>query len=234
MDQESDRRRHDLAEAPSAIRAAMAETRKDLSRHLRALKEQLLRPLPLATPVKEPSMQVQKKSHPAEAPGDHKTSKRKSSLSAKSAKPDSPSKEPAAKSARSKASASSSSSSKSGGTKARKSGDARKKTTTRKAKSTGHSLVEKTGEVLDTVVAGAVVGAVTGAARNVAHETAAMPLTNEAVSGVPTSASSETPSTREVLSEMAGGAALGAVAGAAKAVMPTETEHAKTKKRGKH
>jgi len=100
------------------------------------------------------------------------------------------------------------------------------------------------------MVAGAVVGAVTGAARNVAHEAAAMPLTSEDVPAAPTHESSETPTTREVLSEMAGGAALGAVAGAAKAIMPaggalgavagaakaimpTETEHPKTKKRGK-
>src|SRR3954466_6040812 len=98
MDQEPDRRGHGLAESPSAIRAAMAETRSDLSRHLRALKDQLLRPLPLATPAKESSMQVQKKSHPAAAPSDgrsqtpssdHKTSKRKSSPTAKSAKPES-------------------------------------------------------------------------------------------------------------------------------------------------
>ena len=68
MDQEPDRRGHELAESPSAIRAAMAETRSDLSRHLRALKEQLLRPLPLATPAKDSSMQVQKKSHPAGSP----------------------------------------------------------------------------------------------------------------------------------------------------------------------
>ena len=77
-----------------------------------------------------------------------------------------------------------------------------------------------------------------------------MPLTSDGVPAAPTHESSETPTTREVLSEMAGGAAigavtggakaimptevaLGAVAGAAKAMMPTETEHAKTKKRGK-
>jgi hypothetical protein len=194
-------------------------------------------------------MQVQKKSHEAGAPGggrsqtpssDHKTAKRKSSPTAKSAKADSSksastSKVSAAKSARPKTSAASSSTSnsKSSGTKARKSGDARKKAPARKAKSAGQRLVEKTGDVLDTMVAGALIGAVTGAARNVAHETAAMPLTSDDVSRVPASASSDTPTTREVLGEMAGGAALGAVAGAAKAMLPAETEHAKTKKRAK-
>ena len=77
------------------------------------------------------------------------------------------------------------------------------------------------------MVAGAVVGAVTGAARNVAHEAAAMPLTSEDVSAVPTHESSETPTTREVLSEMAGGAVLGAVAGRGQSGYAPETERRK-------
>src|SRR5437763_1130722 len=109
------------------------------SERLLDLQEQLLRPLPVATPAKDSSMQVQKKSHEAGAPGDgrsqtpssdHKTSTRKSSPTAKSAKPDSSksgstaksakpdssksgsaSKVSAAKSARAKTSASSSSTS---------------------------------------------------------------------------------------------------------------------------
>ena len=72
------------------------------------------------------------------------------------------------------------------------------------------------------MVAGAVVGAVTGAARHVAHEPGALPLVDpESLSSLRYS-DHEKPTTREVLGEMASGAALGAMTGAAKSVLPAE------------
>ena len=89
------------------------------------------------------------------------------------------------------------------------------------------SLVEKTGEVLDTMLAGRVVGAVTGAAQSLSQEPTA-------VTGVDVStAKAESPGTGEVLGEMAPGAALGAVSGVAKAVLPTEKAKGTKKKSSK-
>jgi hypothetical protein len=83
------------------------------------------------------------------------------------------------------------------------------------------SLIEKTGAVLDTVVAGAVVGAVTGAASAVAAEpTAVSPESSTALAASPVQAGG--PGTRDVLGEMASSAAVGAVSGVAKAVVPAE------------
>ena len=94
------------------------------------------------------------------------------------------------------------------------------------------SLIEKTGEVLDTMVAGAVVGAVTGAAAAVAKEPTAVSA------GAPTRQSASPaqaggPGTREVLGELASGAAVGAVSGVAKAVLPPEKPKSTSKKRAK-
>ncbi len=72
------------------------------------------------------------------------------------------------------------------------------------------------GEVLDTMLAGAVVGAVTGAAQSPSHEPTA-------VTGAETlSAKAERPGTVEVVGEMASGAALGAISGVAKSILPAE------------
>jgi len=76
--------------------------------------------------------------------------------------------------------------------------------------------VAKTGEVLDTMLAGAVVGAVTGAAQGLANEPGAVKPQETLTSG----SSAKAHGTGEILSEMAPGAAAGAVAGAAKSVMP--------------
>jgi len=105
-------------------------------------------------------------------------------------------------------------------------------------KSLAKTLVAKTGKTLDTMVAGAVVGAITGAARNLADEPTAMPLCDEA-SGTKLKEvdHADASTTTDVLGEMASGAALGALTGAAKVVMPTEIhvepEKAAAKGKGK-
>jgi hypothetical protein len=79
-------------------------------------------------------------------------------------------------------------------------------------------------------MAGAVVGAVTGAARAVAQEPTAVS------GGEPTKLASSPvqaggPGTKDVLGELASGAAVGAVSGVAKAVLPPEKpKRANTKK----
>jgi len=79
--------------------------------------------------------------------------------------------------------------------------------------------VAKTGEVLDTMLAGAIVGAVTGAAREL----------NEGSDGKQGLASSKRGkvTTADVVGEMAPGAAVGAVVGAADSVLPKEKGKAK-------
>jgi len=72
------------------------------------------------------------------------------------------------------------------------------------------------------MVAGAVVGAVTGAAQHVAHEPGALPLVGPESLPSTGTADHEKPTTREVLGELASGAALGAMTGAAKSVLPAE------------
>jgi hypothetical protein len=86
--------------------------------------------------------------------------------------------------------------------------------------------VQKTGAVLDTMVA----GAVTGAARGLADEPAAVPVrTGETTRPAPATLS-EGPRTTAVLSAMAPGAPLGAVSGVAKTVLPAEPVQRRAKK----
>jgi len=233
MDQEPVDAPEELDESPVAIRESMASTRRDLARHLGALKDRLLHPRSITAATKEPTMPAQKKrelSSPSRGKPDVEESKEKRADSrtskTKKANPNGSSKktDAASPSAKSSKKADSSKKSPSNGSSKRKATDSHKSksSTSRSRKSAEKSLVEKTGEVLDTVVAGAVVGAVTGAARHVAHEPGALPLVDpEPLSSSETPAH-EKPTTREVLGEMASGAALGAMTGAAKSVLPAE------------
>ena len=90
--------------------------------------------------------------------------------------------------------------------------------------------MEKTGEVLDTLVAGAVVGAITGAAQSVAKEPAAVTAAEpKDLASSPDAGGG--PGTKEVLNEMASGAVVGAVSGATKSVLPPENAERPTAKK---
>jgi hypothetical protein len=95
------------------------------------------------------------------------------------------------------------------------------------------TLVAKTAEVLDPLVAGAVVGAVTGAARAVAQEPTAV-TAGEAAHLASSPVQAGGPGTKDVLGELASGATVGAVSGVAKAVLPPEKpKRSSTKKDSK-
>lgn len=239
MDQEPIDHSFELDDSPSTVRAAMAETRQQLALHLSALKERLLHPLEAVDSAKDPTMPTAKKS--SRQPADKKSQDDKSPSSRADAKTKKKSAPSASVGASQKTTAAKSEkSSKSEGTKTRKTAQsgkaapARKKTSAREGKA--QSLVARTGETLDTMVAGAIVGAVTGAARNLAHEPTAMPLCDEPPSGQQAAADVEKPTTGQVLEEMASGAAIGAVSGSAKAVMTTaqDSKNPKRPKKQKH
>lgn len=202
MDQE---RRHRIASverdlSPAELRAAIAETRASLARNLHALKDHLLHPFAQSDPAGDTSMPTEKK---ARTKAKKSSDKRENGSKANGA-------------TKTKAKAKTKSSAKS---------TARGKSSTSRAKSGGRTkalqgIVARTGEVLDPVLAGAVVGAITGAARSVAKEPTAVPLCDPDTGTMPQPvAGAEGSSTTEVLSELTSGAAMGAVAGAAKAVV---------------
>jgi hypothetical protein len=234
---------NELDGSPAAIRRSMTRTRRDLARHLAALRDRLLNPGPIMTATKEPTMPAQKKREqtspskkknaPDEA-NERRADPRTSTSEGKASNGSSKKAGATASSARSSKKAAASKSSSANGSSKRKVSDSKKSksSSSRGRQSAEKSLVEKTGEVLDTMVAGAVVGAVTGAARHVAHEPGALPLVDpESLTGSDTP-DQEKPTTREVLGELASGAALGAMTGAAKSILPAESAP-ETKKRSK-
>ena len=242
MDQEPVERTGELNDAPASIRAEIAETREQLARHLRALKNHLLHPISSHHDhAKDPAMPTPSKSH---SPGtsSHQAPSRRRSAAAKS-----PGKEPASKAHAKGESSGASAKAKSNGkevaaksSKTSSRGSSTSKTSkkgsksSKSSKSLAKTLVAKTGKTLDTVVAGAVVGAITGAARNLADEPTAMPLCDQ-TSGTESkqAAHSDASTTTDVLGEMASGAALGALTGAAKVVMPSEVHVEPEKAAGK-
>ncbi len=219
MDQEPTDRFLELDDSPSNIRTAMMETRQQLAAHLGALKERLLHPLTARSSPKGPTMPTKKqtsresgakrteKSKPQASRADART---KQSTVAKPAQPSKAAETKTRKENRGKAAA------------------PRKKTAAQKAEVQG--LVARTGETLDTMIAGAIVGAVTGAARNLAHEPSAMPLCDETPATQPAVATEDKPTTGQVLEEMASGAAIGALSGTAKAVVPRAPKNKSTSK----
>ena len=221
------------------LRAAIAETRADLARHLGALKQHLFHPqiahhesaseIDMATTKKKaarPSASKGGSSKTKAAARPSSTAKGRDSAAAGTTKPaadrktaatptktkskaktssTNPSRPASASSTKSKRSTAKASASRS------KSGSARKPA--------AKSLLAKTGEVLDTMVAGAMVGAITGAAQTVAGQpTAVTAAEPQAMNSSPAAVGG--PGAKEVLGEMAGGAAVGGVSGAAKAVLP--------------
>ena len=218
------------AETPAAIRAAIAETRREMAHHLSALRNRLLDPpLQTADSPTEPSMLTQKKSTskakattkaPAKGGAADKVKTAKAEMKAvasptkaKSASPKAsatPKKSASSPATKTKPAASSSATPKSANStksaaKAKTATKPKAKAATKpKAKPQGivSSLVGKTGVVIDTMLAGAVVGAVTGAARSVSQEPAAVTS-----GGGVSSIKSDSPGTGEVLGEMAPGAA---------------------------
>lgn len=211
----------ELTRPASAIREAIARTRDDLASHLAALRDRLLNPAKFlgaqASPEAEADMATKStKRKPSASP----SSRAKGSQDEARKKTTTPPKEKASSeksgaSARGKAKSAAKSSDPSKTAKV----SARGKTGGTRKKAGKPSLAARTGEVLDTALAGAVVGAVTGAAQTLAQEPTAVTNPAEA-SCAPEAGGPKPASTSEVLSEMAPGAALGALAGAAKAVMP--------------
>ncbi|MFO0889134.1 MAG: DUF3618 domain-containing protein [Isosphaeraceae bacterium] len=248
MDQGHHDHAPEVEETPAAIRAAMKATRNSLGRNLHALKDRLLHPFAITHTSKDALMptggksKIASKSPKSEGkkkPGHGAESKATGrTVAAGAGDKDAKTKSDGAARQTNGAAKTNGAAGKAG----KKEHDSRKTKPRSKAASsrTGaskktrakESMISKTGEALDTMVAGAVVGAITGAARNLAGEPTAVPLCEPATSGEAsgeagiarlTSESSrpggEAPSTGEVLGEVASGAALGAISGAVKAVM---------------
>ncbi len=219
-----------------ALRQAIAETRAELARHLSALRHHLFHPhLSSNDPVTETNMATAKKKTTRSSAGGGSSAKGRSASKASSssakgrasadsrpsgeARKPSASSKPQAKAGAAKSKSSASASARKSGRAASASGSSR--TRSRSTRKEVKSLVAKTGEVLDTMVAGAVVGAVTGAARAVGNEpTAVSPADPASLASAPVRAGG--PGTKQVLGELASGAAVGAVSGAAKSVLPPE------------
>ncbi len=228
MDQGAGDSPDELDGSPAAIRASMAQTRDELARHLAALKDRLFHPSLADAPGAERAMATKKtgrravSSSAGESSGSdraqHTTSK--SGESSAAPKVSAPKAGPKTKAAAPKKSSTQAS----GGVQARKKGASASPRKSRTPKGQEKGIVQKTGEVLDTVLAGAVVGAITGAARNLAHEPTAVPASGTLELRSAPGAKQESPTTGEVLSELASGAAVGAVAGAAKSILPPDEE----------
>jgi hypothetical protein len=232
-----------LDESPEALREAIARTRRDLARHIAALRDHLLTPRLILTAIEDISMVAQKKqlrsspSRGKKLPDEPKEKRPDTQASrARSAEDTRGSKKAAANgTAKSSKKATAGEARPANGSKAHHGGDSRKSksSSSRGRKRAEKSLLEKAGEVVDPVLAGAVVGAVTGAARQIAHEPGALPLVADPSAHAAGAEGHEKPTTREVLGEMAPGAALGAVTGAAKSILPAEPAAKAGKKRPK-
>jgi hypothetical protein len=221
---------NDADPSPEDLRAAIAETRAELARHLGALKHHLFHPH-ISSPefAAETDMATAKK----------KTTRRPSAARAATSKPKPSS---AASSSKSKSHARSAVSADEAGSSRKPTASpskmkAKPASTNPKPKAKAktrrrpavHTVLARTGEVLDTVVAGAVVGAITGAAQSVAKEPTAVTGSPGAMDRSPAAAGG--PGTKRILGELAPGAAAGAVSGAAKSVLPPENDAARAAKK---
>jgi hypothetical protein len=171
---------------PQAIRETIARTREELGEHLTELKERFLSPQRAEGPETKDPMPA-KKATRSKASGQGSTARSNQDM-AKSSGNKNPN------TAKDKT----------------KKTTVGKRTTSRKKS----GMMSKAGEVLDTMLAGAVTGAVTGAARELSEGQGGKQGGGTSKKG------SET--TSKVIGEMAPGAAIGAVVGAAKAVVPSE------------
>jgi len=192
-----------MSDSPADIRAAIANTRDELSQHLSELSNRFFPPKGADGP-NEASMPTEKRTKPPTHSGaEARDSSKSGKPTGKRLSPGKTDVKDTKKSTSTKK------------TSAPKPGSARKSTTTRKVK----SVTAKAGQVLDTMMAGAVVGAVKAAAQAVSQNEA-----SNGLKGAGKKRDAMAPSTGEVLGEMAPGAAVGAVVGAAKAVMPDESK----------
>jgi len=213
----------------------MAETRDELARHLSALKDRLFHPPQVRGPATEKAMPTQKKASRGTASssqgGSSKSQPTPKDSSKREAKADSRDSEPKKETVKASPMRKRASS-KAGETSSRKRG-----TSSTQGKSSpkgeGESLVAKTVEVLDPLLAGAIVGAVTGAARKLEHEPTALPPDAPASLTTSSKGKKKLPTTGEVLEELASGAAVGAVAGVAKTVLPADRAQGGKKKGSK-
>jgi hypothetical protein len=196
-----------MSASPADIRTAIADTRDELGQHLSVLGNQFFSPKGADGP-KETTMPTEKRAKPpTQSGGESRDSSKSGRATVKGQNPGKADAKDTKKSTSTKK------------TVASKPGSAGRSTTTRKVK----GVAAKAGQVLDTMMAGAVVGAVKAAAQAVADKEALNGLEGAGKKG-----HAMARSTGEVLGEMAPGAAVGAVVGAAKAVMP-ETGEAKKK-----
>ena len=224
MDQGSSHSPIDIMSSPRDIRDEIAKTREELSRHLDALRTRVFHLQRAEGPQTEATMPTKKASRRPSPPSRDDGSKNEGTKKSKKAASAKGSDE--TKTTRKKAAASSSA--KKGSTSAKKGSTSRTKSA---SKSKAKGLVAKTGEALDTALAGAVVGAVTGAARSLANEPTAVTPPGTEVAGQTAAAGSKPPTTGEVLEEMAPAAALGAVSGTVKAIAPAEPAGGKKKRK---
>ncbi len=242
--------RDDPGDSPEAIRARMVETRAELEHHIEALKDRLLGDA-------GPSQRGAEKAMPSKQTGSRSTSGKAASkratprASAAKTGGESPEKPRAATkasaSARKGGASGASKGAKAAGSpdrpaaKAKRSKAGGSAKSSRSRKGVGQKLVaavgEKTVEVLGEVLAGAAVGAVTAAAAKVRDEpTAAGEVVAArgpaAKGGAKGGRANKASDGREILGKLASGAAVGAVAGAAKAVIPPVEEAKEAVNRG--
>jgi hypothetical protein len=194
----------------------MRQTRAGLTRKLDQLKQRLLHPSD--TPRTGANLAMAQK----------KATKSAAASSAKS--------KPAAKTAPGKTGAKAAGTSAKAAPKAHGATAAKKKAASSHkraaSKSTMEVVADKTGEVLSEMLTGAVVGAVAGAAQRVKEEPPARDAARNAAAGkrgkaAPAKQKSAAATPREVVGEMLSGAAVGAVTGAAKSVVPAPSRGAK-------
>jgi len=199
----------------------MAQTREDLTRKLEALKGRLIGTEGASHGGANTDMAKKTSSKSSSAPASGGKASVKKTPVKKAA--------PGAAKAKSSGAKSDSSSSASKASAPKKAAAAKggrataKKATTKRVVK---GVAAKTTEVLGEMLAGAAVGAITGAANEVKDEPTAAQRSVAAVkrgTAVKKSSGKRTATPPgEVLSDLATGAAIGAVAGAAKAVMPSE------------
>jgi len=223
----------------------MVETRSGLTRKLNALRSRLAGPATASHEGNENPMaeKAKKKTDDKDAgparSGEGPTTAKKKAVASKASSPAGGSKSKGGADAKSKSSGSAGAKSKSSAKASGGSGSGGGKAS-RKKSGGRESVATKTKEVVGEMLAGAAVGAVTAAAASVegastSAEQAATDLKRGKSSGGSKASgkrSTRAKSPTEVLGEMATPAAIGAVAGAAKAVLPKKGKGSSKRKGG--
>ena len=221
----------DAGASPEQIRARMAQTRAELGRKLDALGGRFAGPRGAAITGTRKAMPPKKSVKTTTTAAGAKPAAEKRTAKAAPAK--APAAKPAAPAAASKPAPKRAAAKSARAPKASKSAATKSATRKRPAAATG--IAGKATELLGEMLAGAAVGAVTGAAGQVRQEPGAVaePEVNQVAAGgtgkagvrkkgTPKRAAAAASKPSEMLGEMAAGAAIGAVTGAAKAVLPEE------------